>query len=468
LGTGSFYSAFLNVFGANVEHSANGFEIDPHYGNSASILWKDQPIEIHYEDFTKVTFPDAEEKKATLLICNPPYVRHHHIEGEEKKLLNEKIAMRHGISLSGLSGLYCYFMCLSKDWMAQNGLAAWLVPSEFMDVKYGTAIKEFLVNRVSLIHIHRFLPDDAQFSDALVSSAIVWFRNQKPTIMQNVKFSLGGPLCSPTLTEEYTIDELREEKKWTSLPRNGKANGSNKDGNIPTIGDFFDVKRGIATGANEFFVMSPSEAEQLKIPDEFLIPILPSPRYLKIDRIESGSDGIPKIDKYSYVFSTDIPEDSIRESFPNVWKYLEEGRKLGVTDRYICRNRTPWYSQEKRKPAPILCTYMGRTTKKNGKDDLCPFRFILNKSKAIAANVYLMLYPKPWIEKSFNDNPELVDMAWQILQSIPLEKLVGEGRIYGGGLHKIEPKELLNAPTEALAELFSARSTPRLRQMSLF
>lgn len=464
LGTGSFYSAFLRVFGEDTASNAIGFEIDNLYVDAARSLWNDHGLDVIHEDFTKAEIPASEDEKATLIICNPPYVRHHHIPAEEKQRLKRCVSIRHGVSLSGLSGLYCYFLCLSKDWMTKGGLAGWLIPSEFMDVNYGRAIKDFLLNSVSLLHIHRFLPSDVQFGDALVSSAIVWFKNEKPSEGQNVKFTLGGSLSKPAIEMIYTHDHLRQERKWTSLPCVGNHNGNGNGKSFPIIGDFFDVKRGIATGANEFFVLSPSDVQRHAIPFEFLKPILPSPRYLKVDVIESDKNGIPLVDKAGYLFSSDMPEDRIKKEFPRVWEYLEDGRKQGIAERYICRNRSPWYSQERREIAPILCTYMGRTS---GNDDLRPFRFILNRSRAIAANVYLMLYPKPWMKRELQENPWIVEEIWKILQSIPIECLVGKGRVYGGGLHKMEPKELLSAPAENMASLFPQMKSSGT-QMTLF
>ena len=85
-----------------------------------------------------------------------------------------------GISVSGLAGLHCYFLCLAHEWMADDGLAAWLIPGEFMDVNYGRVVKEYLLNNVTLLKIHRFDPQDVQFDDALVTSTVVWFRNRLP------------------------------------------------------------------------------------------------------------------------------------------------------------------------------------------------------------------------------------------------------------------------------------------------
>lgn len=97
-----------------------------------------------------------------------------------------------------------------------------------------------------------------------------------------------------------------------------------------------------------------------------------------------------------------------------------------------------------------------------------PFRFILNQSKAIAANVYLMLYPKAWMRKAFQENEGLAEQVWQAFRSIPVDVLVGEGRVYGGGLHKLEPKELLNAPAADLASLCHSVAKPPPTQLTLF
>jgi hypothetical protein len=40
-----------------------------------------------------------------------------------------------------------------------------------------------------------------------------------------------------------------------------------------------------------------------------------------------------------------------------------------------------------------------------------------------------------------------------VLNEIKPEELLGEGRVYGGGLHKLEPKELANVDASAIAEL---------------
>ena len=89
---------------------------------------------------------------------------------------------------------------------------------------------------------------------------------------------------------------------------------------------------------------------------------------------------------------------------------------------------------------------MGRQDTGSGR----PFRFILNQSKATAPNVYLILYPKPFLQMFLKERPELLRAIWSALNQISTTTLTGEGRVYGGGLHKLEPKELGNVPADSI------------------
>jgi hypothetical protein len=192
---------------------------------------------------------------------------------------------------------------------------------------------------------------------------------------------------------------------------------------------------------------------------------LPSPRYLSEDEIDADEDGNPIIEGRLLLLNTRIPEDEIKNHISALWGYLEIGRARGVHERYLCRHRSPWYSQDERPPAPIIWTYMGRDNGKSGR----PFRFIRNRSRATVANVYLAMYPSRVLERAMERNPTLIDQVWEILNAIPREELTGEGRVYGGGLHKLEPKELANVGALAIAELVpDFRQQVAGRQLGLF
>ncbi|KEO53361.1 Eco57I restriction-modification methylase domain-containing protein [Thioclava indica] len=457
IGTGSFYSALRAVAPEEQIESATGFEIDPHYGEPARQLWQDTPLDIRLGDFTGAA---PEGQGANLLICNPPYVRHHHLDGAQKAELQSRTEDACGVKINGLSGLYCYFMGLSHPFMAEDGIAAWLIPSEFMGVNYGRMLKRYLLEKVTLLQIHRYDPQDVQFEDALVSSAVVWIKNTPPPKDHAVMFSYGGTLAKPALSRAVAATELAKEAKWTRYPQADKA--TQRAG--ISLGDLFDIKRGLATGDNSFFIMDRDQIEERGLPMECFTPVLPGSRYLPEDEIRADKNGLPQIEKQLFLLDTRLSEDEIAQRYPALEAYLATGKKgeKSVADRYLCRSRKPWYVQEKRPAAPIVCTYMGRS-RAGGK----PFRFILNQSDATACNVFLMLYPKPFLARATENNPEIMRAVWEFLNEIDEAELVGHGRVYGGGLHKLEPKELRGFPAEDLIARLP-ETKPLQEQLGLF
>jgi adenine-specific DNA-methyltransferase len=467
-GTGSFYSALLRSFPLSQIAEARGYEVDGHYGEEAKSLWAGTPLELSILDFTRASSPTTDEDRANLLICNPPYVRHHHLSVEQKQRL-QKLARRvTGVRLSGLAGLYTYFLLISHEWMVEGGLAGWLIPSEFMDVNYGKQLKLYLLQNVTLLHIHRFSPDEVQFGDALVSSAVVWFKKEEPPAGHQIKFSYGGTLARPEHLGLVPTSALRQAAKWTRFPKMPDSklpvSTPGASSNRHRLSDFFTIKRGLATGANKFFILTPEQISEHGLPDEFLVPILPSPRYLVSDEIEADDEGNPVVSPQLFLLACSLPESIVRTRYPSLWRYLQVGVLRGIDKRYLCRHRSPWYSQEARSASPLLCTYMGRRISEDRK----PFRFILNHSRATASNVYLLLYPKPPLAQELEGDPELLRAVWQAVSKIPSSVLIGEGRVYGGGLYKIEPNELANAPADDILAILPSLLRVVKPQLSLF
>src|SRR5579859_2710329 len=232
IGTGSFFSALCEVFPSRNVEAATGIELDPLFAEIASTLWAGRGLEIVTGDFTRQRSPAA---RFNLVLTNPPYVRHHHLSVSEKERLKALVAQSLHLEISGLAGLYCYFLLLSHHWMQDQGLALWLIPSEFMDVNYGSTLRRYLTEHVTLLHIHRFCPTDVQFTDALVSSAVVVFRKSPPPPDHQARFSFGGSVEHPQSEALVPLDTLRRGRKWTQFP--GPTSIDNT-GEL-TLGDIF-------------------------------------------------------------------------------------------------------------------------------------------------------------------------------------------------------------------------------------
>ncbi len=446
IGTGAFYSALLSECSKRSKSikSATGIELDDDFFAAACKLWNDTNINLVNRDFIET---DCLEK-INFLISNPPYVRHHYIGQEQKTKLTTMAKNETGLSPSGLAGLYCYFILCAHKWLAPNAICGWLIPSEFMDVNYGGTLKEYLLNSVHLLRVHRYNPENCKFDDALVSSCVVWFRNETISGNYDIEFSYGGTHEDPEISRSVDRNTLDKHRKWTHFPQKSNAREQPKSSYIPTLGDFFTIKRGLATGDNEFFILSKEQINELGLDMKFFVPILPSPRHLKCDEVFRDKDGHPRLDTQYFLLSCTLAEDEVKEHYPSIWSYLEGGKDT-VAQKYLCKSRKAWYFQEKRSATPFLCSYMGRGRSEN----IAPFRFILNHTNAIATNSYLMLYPKDFFSEAIARSPDILHKAWEILANITASDLECEGRTYGGGLKKIEPKELAHVKCPQLAEL---------------
>ena len=229
--------------------------------------------------------------------------------------------------------------------------------------------------------------------------------------------------------------QVEQIKKWTHITDDNAVKQTSNPNNVPVIGDYFDIKRGIATGDNKFFILNREQISRFNLDMNFFQPILPSPRNMKQNEIRADENGNPEIEEPLYLLNCNLSEEIIKKNYPDLWNYLQKGTET-TAQKYLCKNRKRWYSQEQRTPTAFLCSYMGR-----GTEDSMPFRFILNHSKAIASNSYLLLYPKDNLKELLH-NEQDYQRVWGALQAITTHDIESEGRIYGGGLKKIEPKEL--------------------------
>jgi adenine-specific DNA-methyltransferase len=79
------------------------------------------------------------------------------------------------------------------------------------------------------------------------------------------------------------------------------------------------------------------------------------------------------------------------------------------------------------------------------------------------------MYPNSRLDKSLELDAELIRRIWEVLNRLEPEQLLGEGRVYGGGLHKLEPRELANVDATAIAELIpDFKPFPSVTQLGLF
>ena len=429
VGNGAFYAALLQVVARERIASAVGVDIGWEQVEMARSRWGHRGLDVMRADYLHM----ERLQPRTLILANPPYLRHQGIPAAYKTRLRERASVIMGTRIDGKAGQYVYFLILSHKWLADGGVGAWLIPSGFMRSRYGRDVRRYLTEEVSLVRIHEFGAEDPQFENAKVLTAVVVFRKGKPNLDRTAMLSIGGSLEAPERSRFVSVGALKSQDRWAVWCR--EANGG---GSRVCIGDLFSVRRGIATGANEFFVLSRDAARARGLPDRALRPILPKSRRLKSDVVERAEDGWPEVDPQLCVVDCELSEEEITARYPELSKYLASARGLGILERNLVRHRNPWYRQERRLPTMFLCTYMGR-----GSAEHLPLRFIWNKSDAIATNAYLMMYPNQKLARVLGEAPTASREVFATLRRAAAGTIGEYWRTYLGGLRKIEPGELL-------------------------
>lgn len=95
--------------------------------------------------------------------------------------------------------------------------------------------------------------------------------NTRPQPDHTVEFTFGGTHVEPRISAHVSNDALRNCEKWTRFPLSAPATDTPQGVRIE---DLFDIRRGIATGNNKVFILSPERVTEMKLPKSQLTPLL--------------------------------------------------------------------------------------------------------------------------------------------------------------------------------------------------
>lgn len=356
----------------------------------------------------------------TLFIGNPPYVRHHQIDPEWKRWLLETAADR-GHVASGLAGLHVHFFLATVVHGRPGDIGAFITSAEWLDVNYGSLVRQFLLDGLGGLGVHVLDPDATPFADVATTGVITTFRlGSHPKSIKLRRVKRVDDLGALEGGRSVSRGRLAEAKRWTPLIR---VTPKFPEGWIE-LGELCRVHRGAVTGANDVWV---TRADETDLPPEVLFPSVTRARELF-----AAGKRLAAADHLRCVI--DLPTDlDVFDAGDRkvIDRFLKKAKQGGVADGYVARSRKAWWKVGLRHPAPILATYMARR----------PPAFVRNLANARHINIAHGLYPRV----PMADN--ILDMLATALRS---SVVVGQGRTYAGGLTKFEPREMERVPVPSL------------------
>lgn len=284
-------------------------------------------------------------------------------------------------------------MTLALEAVAPRGRLVWIVPSSALVDSETQSFRHTLTDRCSVFHIH--------IADTAPNSALLWIGNAQPSIKQTVVLSRGGPTTAPKDFIDQPINVVRNSPNWLELLPDEAAS---RDESPDLLSQYFEIRRGVTTPDDEFFILPVSEIEKKGLEFEAFRPVLPDPIHLHDEIIESRPGGFPDTDERLAILQIAHP-DEMGERYPNVAAYLAEGESRGLDERSDGSKQPDWYALEKPAVPPIVIAAR----------DGQPCCFFLNRTNAIATDKYLALYPKEKVAAAIATNATLVSRIWSAI-----------------------------------------------------
>lgn len=407
------------VFGVDVDPTCIDYVRDSEDLSERNCIVKD------FLTLSPKDFPGAPFKA---VIGNPPFLRHHWFKGKTRKAGRTAICSA-GVNLPETASVWAYFLIHALSFLAKGGRLAMLVPEAILQADYAATVRDLLVSRfqqVNLIYIHdRLFEGTDEAVVAVIASGFGKQGNLRVETVEQVEdlvTVLNSPECARVTThlttekgrciDSATAELLGELCQYTAVVK---------------ISELADVKVGLVTGANKHFIRSIENLEQLGVPREAWLKLVPRTRWLRgldftLEELEE------LVDSGEHVIL--VRPEAEHENTPGVLQWILEGTNTGIQKRLKCAIREPWF-RIALQPAPdafATCTRMG------------PPLLVLNRADSLCTNALHALY--------WHRNDDFLPSAIAVGFLTSLVRVWSElhGRRYGGGVLKMEPGILGQVP----------------------
>ncbi|AJI53957.1 HsdM family class I SAM-dependent methyltransferase [Francisella philomiragia] len=402
-------------------YSIDAVEIDAEVFNKSLMKYTNK-VNVFCEDFLFIDF----KKKYDFILGNPPYV--------VKKRLSEiqiakckEIHMEHNLNLASISNVWTAFLLKSISLLKEDGVLAFVLPTELLQVNYSEEIRNLLLKEFDLLEVVSFkkLAFESIEQDTVILFAYKESKKKKGLFFAEV--SSIEELASAKI--DFVEHHGNHEAKWTSyiLTEDDFAFIKKISTKCLKVSDVCKSVTGIVTGANDFFILTKKDVKKFNL-QKYVKKIIKKGSYINnIPEITAEVFlELEKNQKPCYLLDLNGIKE---EAFPKSLKdYLNLGNIKGINNRYKCSKRPRWFD------VPSIWSSDGLFFKR-GHNHLS----LINNSLDVYStdSAYRI---------TMNDGFDIKSFVFSFYNSFTLLHTELLGRYYGGGVLELTPNEFKRLP----------------------
>ena len=305
-----------------------------------------------------------------VVIANPPYVRQEEIT---PKTYKDAIIKQYGNTVNGKSDLYCYFYTRGLQLLRDGGMHVFVCSNSWLDVGYGAKLQEHLLKTVHVWAVYESAVQ-RQFATADINTIISVIRkagsvtNGDLTRFVSLRAEFDDALADPAKRREITqtraalrtagtIGRKFVGDKWGGkylrAPDIYHAILNKCADKLARLGDVATVRRGVTTGANDFFFLRAESITEFGIEEEYFLPVMTKPQESRT--IAVGPATLPK-----RLFL--CHEDKAQLAGTGALAYIEWGESECYHERSTVQSRRLWYDLGERSTSQLAMNYLIGTT----------------------------------------------------------------------------------------------------------
>lgn len=365
-------------------------------------------------------------KKYDLVIGNPPYIVRKRLRKAQANIC-KKIHAQHGLLNYEVANIWTSFLLKSISHLNENGVLAFVLPTEILQVKYAKEIRTYLSTNFPIIEVITF--KQLAF-DGIEQDTVVLFAYKNPLAKERgvfIKELDGINTLVLTIPNFMHLPPSSIDQKWTTsiLPEENILLVETISAKVAKASHYCTSVAGIVTGANSFFILNQRTVDEFTL-KSFGKKIIQKGFYVNgcVDFTKEKFQTLK--DKNIPCFLIDTNEkDDLSESLK---LYLEQGKALDIHNRYKTKLRKRWHD------VPGIKKGEGFFFKRSHDYPKC----IKN-----SADIYVTDSAYQIIMK---DGFTIDNFIFSFYNSFTLLAAEMQGRYYGGGVLELTPNEFKNLP----------------------